>query len=83
LAPWVLLSVFSAPGHFERAVCIALGASLLTMLLTRVRGIGSHALDVFGAAFFAALAAVGLLASPGLIRWLELWAGEITNVALA
>lgn len=83
LAPWVLLSVFSTPGHFERAVCIALGVSLLTMLLASVRGISVHALDAFGAAFFAALAVVGLLASPGAIRWLELWAGEITNVSLA
>jgi hypothetical protein len=83
LAPWVLLSVFSTPGQFELAVCIALGASLLVMLLIRVRGISIHALDVFGTAFFAALAVVGLLASPGLIRWLELWAGEITDVSLA
>jgi hypothetical protein len=83
LTPWVLLSVFSTPGHFERAVCIALGASVLTMLLSAVRGISIHALDVFGTAFFAALAVVGLVASAGLVRWLELWAGEITNVALA
>jgi hypothetical protein len=83
LAPWVLLSVFATPGHFERAVCVALGASLLTMLLTRVRGISTHALDVFGVAVFVALAVLGRLASPGLIHWLELWAGEIVNVSLA
>lgn len=83
LAPWVLLSVFSTPGHYERAVCIALGVSLLTMLLASVRGVSIHALDVFGAGFFAALAAVGLLAPPGVIGWLERWAGEITNVSLA
>ena len=83
LAPWVLLSVFSTPGHFELAVCIALGTSLLIMLLTRVRGISIHALDVFGTAFFAGLTVIGLLAPPSLTSWLELWAGEITNVALA
>lgn len=83
LAPWVLLSVFSTPGHFEQAVCIALGASLLTMLLSAVRHISIHALDVFGAAVFVALAVLGLLASPELIRWLQLWAGEIANVSLA
>jgi hypothetical protein len=82
LAPWVLLSVFSTPGHFERAACIALGVSLLTMLLASVRGISIHALDVFGAAVFAALAGLGLVASPGLTRWLEEWAGEITNISL-
>ena len=61
LAPWVLLSVFSIPGHFEHAVCVALGASVLTMLLTRARGIPIHALDVFGAGF-----------SPGWLWWASL-----------
>jgi hypothetical protein len=83
LAPWILLSVFSTPGHFERAACIALGVSLLTMVLASVRGISIHALDVFGAAVFAALAVLALLASPGLTGWLEEWAGEITNISLA
>jgi hypothetical protein len=82
LAPWVLLSVISASGRFEIGVCVALGASLLTMLLSSVRRIKIHALDVFGAAFFAVLAVVGLLANPNLIRWLEVWAGELTNIAL-
>ncbi len=83
LTPWILLSVFSTPGHFERAACIALGVSLLTMLLASVRGISIHALDVFGATVFAALAVLGWLASPGLSSWLEEWAGEITNISLA
>lgn len=48
------------------------------MLLASVRGISIHALDVFGAAVFAALTVPGLVASPGLTRWLEEWAGEIT-----
>jgi hypothetical protein len=51
LAPWVLLSVFSTPGHFEQAACIALGVSLLTMLLASVRGISIHALDVLARPF--------------------------------
>ncbi len=38
---------------------------------------------MFGAAVFAALAVLGLVASPGLTRWLEEWAGEITSVSLA
>jgi hypothetical protein len=83
LAPWVLLSVISSSGRFEIGVCVALGVSLLTMLLSSVRRIKIHALDVFGAAVFAALAVVGLLAKPGVIRWLELWAGELVNIALA
>lgn len=83
IAPWVLMSVLSSPGRFEQAVCFALGLALFTMWIGRRRGIAIHALDVFGAAFFAVLAAVGLVASAQVIGWMELWAGELTNIALA
>jgi hypothetical protein len=53
------------------------------MVLSAVRRVSIHALDGFGAVIFLALAVLGLLASPGLIRWLQLWAGEIANVSLA
>jgi hypothetical protein len=83
IAPWVLMSVLSSPGRFVQAVCFALGLALLTMWLGHRRGISIHALDVFGATFFVALAVVGVMASHGVISWMELWAGELTNVALA
>ncbi|AYA25538.1 MULTISPECIES: MFS transporter [Rhodococcus] len=83
IAPWILMSVLSAPGRFEEAVCFALGLVLLTMWVGARRGIKIHALDTFGAAFFAVLAAVGLIASDGVIDWMEIWAGELTNIALA
>lgn len=83
IAPWVLMSVLSTPGRFEEAVCAALGLTLLTMWLGHRRGIRNHAIEYFGAAFFVVLAVVGLIASPGTIRWMELWAGELTNAALA
>jgi hypothetical protein len=83
IAPWVLFSVLSAPGRFETAVCFALGLSLLTMWIGSRRGIAVYALDVLGVAFFAILAVVGLVASRGVITFLELWAGEMTNIVLA
>src|SRR5882757_4296089 len=83
IAPWVLFSLFSTPGRFEEAVCAALGLTLLMLWVGSRRGISIHSLEVFGVAFFAILAVVGLAASAGTIRWLELWAGELTNVALA
>ncbi|MEE2033622.1 hypothetical protein [Rhodococcus chondri] len=83
IAPWILMSVLSSPDRFEEAVCFALGVVLANMWLSRRRGITLHALDVFGAAFFVVLAAVGLVASDGVIDWMEIWAGELTNVALA
>jgi hypothetical protein len=83
IAPWVLFSLFSTPGRFEEAVSVALGLTLLTLWVGSRRGISVHSLEVFGVAFFAILAAVGLTATDGTIRWLELWAGELTNVSLA
>ena len=53
------------------------------------RGIKVHSLEVFGALVFAVFAVfavfVGLavFGSPSVIRWLEVWAGELTNGALA
>jgi hypothetical protein len=83
LAPWILMSVLSSPGRFEEAACVALGVSLLVMWLGRVRGIAIHQLEVFGVVVFAVYAVLGLVAPPDVIRWLELWAGELTNIALA
>jgi hypothetical protein len=83
IAPWVLFSLFSTPGRFEEAVCAALGLTLLTLWVGSRRGISVHSLEVFGVAFFAILAVIGLTATEGTIRWLELWAGDLTNVSLA
>jgi hypothetical protein len=83
IAPWVVFSLFSTPGRFEAAVGAALGLTLLMLWVGSRRGISIHSLEVFGVAFFAILAVVGLTVSAGTIRWLELWAGELTNVALA
>jgi putative Ca2+/H+ antiporter (TMEM165/GDT1 family) len=82
LAPWILLAVVAGSGRFELGVCIALGVSVLTMLLIALRRLKIHALDFFGGAVFAALAVVGLLAKANQIRWLEVWAGELVNISL-
>lgn len=83
IAPWALLSVLSAPGRFEIAVASALAMSVLVMLVGVVRGIRVHLLEVFGAMFFAGVAVVGLLATDCVLRFLELWVGELTNISLA
>lgn len=83
IAPWALLSILATPGHFEIAVLSALGFSVLVMLVGLLRGVKIHALEVFGAVVFAALAVVGLFADAAVIRFLEMWSGELTNVALA
>lgn len=83
IAPWALLSILATPGHFEIAVLSALGFSVLVMLVGLIRGVQIHALEVFGVVFFAALAVVGLFAGAPLIRFLEMWSGELTNLSLA
>lgn len=83
IAPWVVLAIVSGPGRFEEAAAAALGLTLLTLWVGWRRGIPVHALEVFGAAFFVVLAALGLVASDGVIAWLEVWAGEVSNIALA
>jgi hypothetical protein len=83
IAPWVLLAVVSGPGRFEEAAAAALGLSLLTLWVGHRRGVPVHALEVFGAAFFVVLAILGLAAPDSVITWLETWAGEVSNVALA
>ncbi|BCI51182.1 hypothetical protein NIIDNTM18_04600 [Mycolicibacterium litorale] len=83
LAPWILMAVVNGPGRFEEAVSAALGLSLLTLWVGKRHGVAVHALEAFGVAFFAVLAALGLIAPPDTIRWLEMWAGELSNIALA
>jgi hypothetical protein len=83
IAPWVLLSIVSGPGRFEEAASAALGLTLLTLWVGWRRGVPVHTLEVFGAVFFAVLAVLGLTASDDVIGWLETWAGELSNIALA
>lgn len=83
IAPWVVMAVLSTPGHFEEAVCAALGLTLLTMWINRRRGGTLHALDFYGAAFFVVLAVIGLAVPADTVDWLQEWAGELSNIALA
>lgn len=83
LAPWILMAVVNGPGRFEEAVSAALGLALLTAWVGKRHGVAVHALEAFGVAFFAGLAVLGLIAPPDAIRWLEMWAGEVSNIALA
>ncbi|UGT62837.1 hypothetical protein [Nocardia asteroides] len=83
LAPWIVMSLFNGPGRFEEAVAAALGIALLVFVAARRHGTSVKLLELFDLAFFGTLAVIGILATPGAIEWLELWAGEISNIALA
>jgi hypothetical protein len=83
IAPWVLMGVVSGPGRFEEAASSALGLALLTLWVGSRRGVPVHLLEVFTVVYFGVLAVLGLVTSDAAIDWLELWAGELSNVALA
>lgn len=82
IAPWIVMSLFSGPGRFEVSVLAALALSLLFFVLGRRRGSSVKLMEVFDLIFFVGFAIIGILASAATIAWLELWAGEITNIAL-
>lgn len=84
LAPWILMALLAGPGRFEPAVAAAFGLSLLLVgVRRRRRGTGLKSLEVFDVAYFGALAVIGLFAGAAQTSWLELWSGEMSNIALA
>jgi hypothetical protein len=83
IAPWILMAIMSGPGRFGQAAAAALTLTLIVMWAGNRRGIKVHSLEVFGAVVFTVFVGLGIFGSRTLVGWLELWAGEITNGALA
>ncbi|MET9961700.1 hypothetical protein ABZ128_22045 [Streptomyces sp. NPDC006326] len=84
MAPWIVFSLLVGPGRFEVAVGLALASALALVVLGRVvrRGTSWKLLELADLVFFAGMAVVGALAGPGTLRWLETYAGEVSNIAL-
>lgn len=82
LAPWIAMSLIVGPGRFEEAASIALGMSILFLVLGHRKGGRVKMMELFDVAYFAVIAAIGLFASASVIEWMELWSGEMTNIAL-
>jgi hypothetical protein len=83
IAPWILMAVINGPGRFEEAASVALALALLTLWVGARRGVPVHLLEAFTVAYFAVLAVLGLVASERAIEWLQLWAAELSSIALA
>ncbi|MFJ3954050.1 hypothetical protein SLV14_006707 [Streptomyces sp. Je 1-4] len=84
MSPWIAMSVIVGPGRFELAVAIALALAVALVIVGRIRRPGSSfkILEIADVVFFAVMAIIGILASPGAYRWLENYAGEVANIAL-
>jgi hypothetical protein len=77
LTPWIAMSLIVGPGRFEEAASIALGLSVLFIALGHRNGGRIKKMELFDV-----ISAIGLFASAGTIAWMELWSGEMTNIAL-
>lgn len=82
IAPWILLSVVGSPGHYEVAIAVAFGFSLLVLWAGHRRGDSLHSLTIFGVVFFGALLVVRVVVGTGVETWLSTWTGEMSNIAL-
>ncbi|MEV4946748.1 hypothetical protein [Streptomyces sp. NPDC053755] len=84
MAPWIIFSLLVGPGRFEIAVALALltGVALVAGGRFVDRGSSWKLLELSDLVFFAVLAVIGAFASDGTLRWLETYAGEVSNIAL-
>jgi hypothetical protein len=82
LAPWIIYTLVEGQGRLELSAAIAFGTALLVLLVGWVRGSSPKLLEFSDVVFFGALAIFVAVASDSTHAWLELWSGEIANVAL-
>ncbi|MFJ3582890.1 hypothetical protein ACIPPS_11780 [Streptomyces sp. NPDC090127] len=84
MTPWIVFSLLVGPGRFEIAVALALATTIVLVAAGRIvnRGSSWKLLELADLVFFAILAVIGILASPGTLNWLETYAGEVSNLAL-
>ncbi|MFE3495489.1 hypothetical protein ACFXOS_20845 [Streptomyces sp. NPDC059175] len=85
MAPWIVFAVLSGPGRFEVAVLLALGISVVFVILGRALhpGTSFKILEIADVVFFGALAIIGVFASEGTHQWLETYADEVSSLVLA
>ncbi|MFG2619743.1 hypothetical protein ACGFXC_19260 [Streptomyces sp. NPDC048507] len=84
MAPWIVFSLLVGPGRFELAVGLALASVVVLVAAGRLvhRGSSWKLLELADVVFFGAMAVIGALAGQGTLRWLETYAGEVSNLAL-
>lgn len=82
LSPWIVYSLVEGFADLEVSAAVAFGNALALLLIGWVRGSHPKLLEYSGVTFFGALAIFIAFASDSTHDWLELWGGEVANVAL-
>ncbi len=82
LSPWILYSLVEGKNRLELSAAIALGLAVIILSLNWIRGGTPKLLEYADVVYFAGLAVLVAFASPGTRSWLELWGGEVANVAV-
>jgi len=82
LSPWILYSIVEGPSRLELSAAVALALAVVILSLNWIRGGTPKLLEYADVAYFAGLAVLVAFASPGTRAWLELWGGEVANLAV-
>lgn len=82
LAPWIIYSLVEGPNRLELSSALALGTAVLVLCVNWIRGGTPKMLEWSDVVYFTGLTIVIAFASAGTRTWLELWGGEVANVAL-
>jgi hypothetical protein len=82
LTPSIVMAVMSGIVPFEAAVGLALAAAAAILIANTVTEGSQKALEYSDTGFFLVLALIGLVASDEVRDWLDVWADEVSNIAL-
>jgi len=82
LSPWILYSLVEGNNRLELSAALALGLALVILFVNWIRGGTPKMLEYSDVVYFAGLAVVVAFASASTRDWLELWGGEVANLAL-
>ena len=82
LAPWIVYSVVEGQSRLELSSALALGTAVLVLCVNWIRGGTPKMLEWSDVVYFTGLTILIAFASAGTRTWLELWGGEVANIAL-
>lgn len=82
LSPWILYSLVEGPHRLELSAALSLGLAVAILCLNWLRGGTPKLLEYSDVVYFTGMTVLVAFASPGTRSWLELWGGEVANIAL-